>query len=800
MSNQLKHNRLPHPGTDPPVPDDGLREAAVRARWRSRAWALARAGRWKQTVVLQRALIAVSTDPWGRESLGDRFRLLRWELALGHWREVLEEVEMIYLGLARRGVAAGPAAGWIFLARAIAHFQLGWGARFRKSLAAVLWSSRRGRSRTLAAASLEVALAYERLRSSTDRSVDHLLRRRLRRSRGSQSGELSEPDGEGPGIGTGTASRLLAALESPEGFHRLSRRAAAGSWRSLPELLIGPPELARLGAGLGPPADPRDRGTSAPPGAEPPFSRPGEALLAAWLRRAEESPTQTCPPWLAPMVANLIERESATAEPALRVRWHRALANLSSRLVEPYFRATALIALAELSLWCIAGERSGDDRDAAYLSQARADLGLAAGLLRRLGLDERADRCEERWAHLARLGLGVETGVQAGSPKAPEALAPPGRDLPARRALAARSAGREGPRVSLAAVRRRCAAAGFLTADPRMLRELAPLLLLAQSPLPVLIGGESGTGKEVIARAIHRWSGLRGEFVPIHCGAIPRDLLESELFGHTRGAFTGAAGEKAGLVEVADGGTLFLDEIGEMGMEAQMKMLRVLESGEVRRVGDLRPRTVRVRVVAATHRNLDEAVGSGRFRLDLLHRIRGITVELFPLRERRADILDLTRHFLVQADPGADPIPVPDTTLARLVAHDWPGNARELRSTLFRSSFLARALGRSALDPELLGLPPGEDDESGATDLLPASLPGDRLGEGISPELVATSGLDVVLEDLERRLILQALEENGWNRTRAALRLGGVSRTTLISKMKRLGISPVERPAREAAG
>jgi two-component system NtrC family response regulator len=447
---------------------------------------------------------------------------------------------------------------------------------------------------------------------------------------------------------------------------------------------------------------------------------------------------------------------------------HRALAGLAAQVSEPWARAAALESLAEIALWLmpeVVGSARSLPAPNNVLAQARADLGLAAGLLHRLGFRERAARCEQRWARLAWPALGVRVAEAAESPHPRPGCAP-------------------------GAIRRCLVDAGFLTADPRVLRDLSPLYLLATSPLPVLIQGESGTGKEVVARALHRWSQLRGEFVAIHCGAIPRDLLESELFGHTRGAFTGAALDKIGLVEAADRGSLFLDEIGEMGMEAQMKMLRVLESGEVRRLGDLRPRQACIRLIAATHRHLDEAVRDGSFRLDLFHRIRGITVRLRPLRERRGDIVFLAAHFLQQAYRGEPPGRLPDASLAALLAHDWPGNVRELRSVLLRSTHLARALGLSTITPEILGLPVPSviPDEDGLARVLAEAAAGPQGCELPGRDEVASAGLEAVLEQVERRLITNALEESGWNRTRAARNLGGLSRTTLISKMKRLGI------------
>jgi len=473
-------------------------------------------------------------------------------------------------------------------------------------------------------------------------------------------------------------------------------------------------------------------------------------------------PEWLVPAWLVPALAGAAEAIVPDVGAPARKQIHRGLCRLTAALPEPWARARALEAAAEVALWLAGEPKEGTPADRAdILVGARADLGLAAGLLRRLGWLERADRCEQRWSRLS---------------------------VPALQARVAEGTGAARPRVGLDRIGHGLREAGFITGDDRVLQELAPAVLLAASPLPVLILGESGTGKEVLARAIHRWSQCRGEFVPIHCGAIPKDLLESELFGHARGAFTGAAAEKPGLIEAADGGTLFLDEIGEMGPEAQMKILRVLESGEVRRLGELRSRRAAIRLVAATHRHLEAAVEAGTFRLDLFHRIRGITVRLRPLRERRGDIALLAARYVEEASRAGSPLGLPESSLACLLGQAWPGNVRELRSVMARGSYLARALGVSLLTPEILGV--SGPSVAGQTPLLPLPSQGPPSWGARVPsrEEVAELGLEQVLDDIERRLIVTALEDAGWNRTQAARRLGGISRTTLISKIKRLGI------------
>ena len=225
---------------------------------------------------------------------------------------------------------------------------------------------------------------------------------------------------------------------------------------------------------------------------------------------------------------------------------------------------------------------------------------------------------------------------------------------------------------------------GFCTGDPELLAMLDDLPAVARTTHPVLIHGESGTGKELLARAVHTLSGRSGECIAINCAAIPRDLFESELFGHVRGAFSGSQGDKPGLFEQADGGTLILDEIGEMPLEMQAKLLRVLDDGIVRRVGDVRQHRVDVKVVAATNRALEAAIASGAFRADLYHRLAVHTLAVKPLRERPGDIELLARHFLRHEGLG-NGLQLDADTLAALTAMPWTGNGRELRNYLVRA-------------------------------------------------------------------------------------------------------------------
>ena len=287
----------------------------------------------------------------------------------------------------------------------------------------------------------------------------------------------------------------------------------------------------------------------------------------------------------------------------------------------------------------------------------------------------------------------------------------------------------------------------------------------------MLVLGETGTGKELVARAIHERS-VRAErpFVPIHCGALPREVLESELFGHEKGAFTGAVNAKPGLIELADGGTLLLDEIGDMEPDSQVKLLRVLETGTFFRVGGTRPRRVDIRLVAATNRDLTAAMKSGQFREDLFYRINTITVLLPPLRERREDIGLLAQHFLeTNATYGKKRLhPLAMTVLE---AYGWPGNVRELLHVIERGVILCKGdeITPSDLPPEIAGAAVG-----GAA----ASLPP---GASAAP----------TLEAMERQHIVATLRQVGGHRGKAASLLG-IDPKTLYRKILGYQITPTE--------
>jgi two-component system response regulator PilR (NtrC family) len=273
----------------------------------------------------------------------------------------------------------------------------------------------------------------------------------------------------------------------------------------------------------------------------------------------------------------------------------------------------------------------------------------------------------------------------------------------------------------------------------------------------ILITGESGTGKEVIARALHNRSSRRARpFVAVNCGALPENLIESELFGYKRGAFTGATGDHQGLVETANGGTLFLDEIGELPQPMQVKLLRVLQERTIRRVGDTQDRTVDVRVVAATNRNLEEEVAAGRFREDLFFRINVIAIHIPPLRERREDITILANHFLrkFNRDMNKQLEGFTEACMSRLAGYEFPGNVRELENTVERA----------------VALSPGPRID---TDALSDKIRGAAAQAAGLPELTAEGfELEAFLERIEKQYLLRALELAGGTKNKAAELLG----------------------------
>ncbi|XXT23229.1 sigma 54-interacting transcriptional regulator [Sorangium sp. So ce429] len=311
---------------------------------------------------------------------------------------------------------------------------------------------------------------------------------------------------------------------------------------------------------------------------------------------------------------------------------------------------------------------------------------------------------------------------------------------------------------------------GFLALDPEMRRLRDALETVAPTPLPVLILGETGTGKEVVAEWIAGMSGhSRDRFVKVNCASLSESLVESELFGHERGAFTGAVAPREGLFEAAHEGTLFLDEVGELSPRTQAKLLRTLEYGEIVRVGSTRPRRVDVRVIAATHRDLEQMVRDGDFRQDLYFRLNAVTLRIPPLRARTTEILPLAELFAARLSRRLErPAPrlAPEATAA-LLAHTWPGNIRELRHVIERAVVMSK--GGPILASHLMLEAPRVHAEV-------AGIRGD-------------------VRSFERDRIVAALDQTRQNQTRAA-ELLGVSRRTLTNKLNAYGIA---RPRKKVA-
>ena len=332
------------------------------------------------------------------------------------------------------------------------------------------------------------------------------------------------------------------------------------------------------------------------------------------------------------------------------------------------------------------------------------------------------------------------------------------------KALAGRALRRENENLR-AQLRARYGLPGLVAQSPAMQTVLELVERVAPTDATLLIQGESGTGKEVIAKAVHHASPRAARpFVAVNCGAVPETLLESELFGYVRGAFTGAAVSKLGLFEEAAGGTLFLDEIAEMPAALQVKLLRALQSGEVRRLGATQAATIDVRVIAATHGDLGAMISQGTFREDLFYRLNVIQILLPPLRDRREDIPALAEHFLDRAAGKLGrPRRLSPAALERLLRYPWPGNVRELENAIERAAILARS---EIVEPD---------------DLPPHVCAGLQLGP--SPALPR----QISLAAAERAHILQTLERFGRNHTGAAEALG-IGRTTLWRKLKEYGI------------
>ncbi len=314
---------------------------------------------------------------------------------------------------------------------------------------------------------------------------------------------------------------------------------------------------------------------------------------------------------------------------------------------------------------------------------------------------------------------------------------------------------------------------------------------VADSPSTVLITGESGTGKELIAKALHRGSARRDKpLIKVNCAAIPKDLVESELFGYEKGAFTGAVGSKPGRFELADGGTLFLDEIGEIPVEIQVKLLRALQESEFERVGGIKTLKVDVRLIAATNRDLKALIAEGRFREDLYYRLAVVPIALPPLRDRREDVPLLVHHFIEKYNRrlGKKVSGIEDEALQLLLGYAWPGNIRELENLMERSVLFADGarIEASAL-PDALR-------EKGPVAPTPIAAVG-PLGAIAAPSGASMKEIVRLAQaELEKELIGRALEETGGNVTRAAKRLQ-ISRKSLQVKMKELGLRDAEGAA-----
>jgi transcriptional regulator with PAS, ATPase and Fis domain len=316
----------------------------------------------------------------------------------------------------------------------------------------------------------------------------------------------------------------------------------------------------------------------------------------------------------------------------------------------------------------------------------------------------------------------------------------------------------------------------IITTDPGMNKIFNVIERVAETNSTVLILGESGTGKEMIARSIHDLSGVKGNFVPVNCGAIPDNLLESELFGYEKGAFTGAVNSKPGRFMLADGGTIFLDEIGDMSPHLQVKLLRVLQERVVEPVGGLKPKPVNVRIIAATNVNLRTKVKEGKFREDLFYRLQVVPVELPALRDRVEDLELLLRFFAEKfaKSIGRRPVLFSEAVIDALQEYRWPGNVRELENLVQRLSLLV------------------DGDEVHLEDLPLSYISRESNKElfigGIQAHLPA-SGIDfnTLIEEFENKLIMQALERTKGNK-KAAAELLNLNRTTLVEKIKKKGL------------
>jgi transcriptional regulator with PAS, ATPase and Fis domain len=358
--------------------------------------------------------------------------------------------------------------------------------------------------------------------------------------------------------------------------------------------------------------------------------------------------------------------------------------------------------------------------------------------------------------------------------------------------------------------------------SPALERVLRLVVKVARTDSPVLVYGESGTGKELIARALHRLSSRSNRrFIAINCSAIPENLLESELFGYVKGAFTGADSRRKGYFEEASGGTIFLDEIGDMPMRLQSKLLRVLQEKQFTPIGAGEARRADVRIVAATNVNLEEAVRKQDFRLDLFYRLNVLPIHMPSLRERREDIRFLLEHFLAVANEQhglVQPCYLTPDVITVLEQHSWPGNVRELQNLIERLVVIS---GGGAIRLEELPSeyqqtstsagPAREPAAASQPGYNPTPTPAPEAAANVDHQLVSESYRQVLvdgllpeggvnlarfIEDLENRLILQALERTGQNKNRAA-KLLGLNRTTLVERIKKRQLAPLNSPSKE---
>jgi DNA-binding NtrC family response regulator len=338
------------------------------------------------------------------------------------------------------------------------------------------------------------------------------------------------------------------------------------------------------------------------------------------------------------------------------------------------------------------------------------------------------------------------------------------------------------------------AARGSLIGNSESMRRVRSLIeKISETDATVLVRGESGTGKELVAREIHERSTSRrsGAFVAINCAALPSELIESELFGHEKGAFTGATARRQGKFEQADGGTLFLDEIGDMSANVQAKLLRALEERRIERLGGAQSIPVDVRIVSATHRPLEQEIERGNFRADLFYRLRVVTVDIAPLRERREDIPALAESFIrLAAERYKMPVrAIAPAAMRRLVEYDWPGNVRELRNAVERAMVLAEGDELTARDlPEEIRASSSSSHDTGANAETPRPAATGESGSGNDLPVPFTADFRADRREFERRYITRCLEETGGNVTRAASILG-MHRQSLQHKLRELGLA-----------